>query len=187
MCWVGHKTLIQSTSQSDIFWFVQERNSSPRPSPAGDHCDMTWLCDRWTRVVFTAAYQTDESPLLVWWSRTGVYVGRLIPAVFSTPMPVDRGRWSASPWQTAEHTTAMVASTSKSSIVHKVRLLSTCCKFSALTLLVGRQEEHPARKKLADEVLMCLSVWSEVHIIWWFGVAVTSFVAWTKLLYVEPG
>jgi len=26
--------------------------------------------------------------------------------------------------------------------------------FSALTLLVGRQEEHPACKKLSDEVLM---------------------------------
>jgi len=35
--------------------------------------------------------------------------------------------------------------------------------FSALTLLVGRQEEHPVRKKLSDEVLLWLSVWSEVH------------------------
>ena len=31
---------------------------------------------------------------------------------------------------------------------------------SALTLLVGRQEEHPAHKKLSDEVLVWLSVWS---------------------------
>ena len=37
--------------------------------------------------------------------------------------------------------------------------------FSALTLLVGRQGEHPACKKLTDEVLMLLSVWSEVHIL----------------------
>jgi len=36
--------------------------------------------------------------------------------------------------------------------------------FSALTLLVGRQEEHPACKKLTDEVLVWLSVWSEVQI-----------------------
>jgi len=35
--------------------------------------------------------------------------------------------------------------------------------FSALTLLVGRQEGHPARKKLSDGVLAWLSVWSEVH------------------------
>jgi len=38
--------------------------------------------------------------------------------------------------------------------------------FSALTLLVGRQEEHAACKKLSDVVLACmLSVWSEVQII----------------------
>ena len=35
--------------------------------------------------------------------------------------------------------------------------------FSALTLLVGRQEGHPARKNLSDEVLAWLSVWSEVQ------------------------
>ena len=34
--------------------------------------------------------------------------------------------------------------------------------FSALTLLVGRQEGHPARKNLSDEVVAWLSVWSEV-------------------------
>jgi len=30
--------------------------------------------------------------------------------------------------------------------------------FSALTLLIGHQEEHPACKKLSDEVLAWLSV-----------------------------
>jgi len=35
--------------------------------------------------------------------------------------------------------------------------------FSALTLLVGRQEEHPACKKLSSEVQAWLSVWSEVQ------------------------
>ena len=34
--------------------------------------------------------------------------------------------------------------------------------FSALTLLVGRQEGHPACKKLSVGVLAWLSVWSEV-------------------------
>jgi len=34
--------------------------------------------------------------------------------------------------------------------------------FSALTLLVGQQEGHPACKKLSDLVLVWLSVWSEV-------------------------
>ena len=39
--------------------------------------------------------------------------------------------------------------------------------FSALTLLVGRQEGHPARKKLSDGVLAWLSVWSAVQTCIW--------------------
>jgi len=39
--------------------------------------------------------------------------------------------------------------------------------FSALTLLVGRQEGHPACKKLSSGVLVWLSVWSEVQICIW--------------------
>jgi len=39
--------------------------------------------------------------------------------------------------------------------------------FSVLTLLVGRQEGHPAFKKLSDEVLAWLSVWSEVQTCIW--------------------
>jgi len=35
--------------------------------------------------------------------------------------------------------------------------------FSALTLLVGRQEGHPACKKLNGGVLAWLSAWSEVQ------------------------
>ena len=35
--------------------------------------------------------------------------------------------------------------------------------FSALTLLAGRQEGHPACKKLSGGVLAWLSVWSEVQ------------------------
>jgi len=35
--------------------------------------------------------------------------------------------------------------------------------FSALMLLVGRQEGHPACKKLNGGVLAWLSVWSEVQ------------------------
>jgi len=35
--------------------------------------------------------------------------------------------------------------------------------FSALMLLVGRQEGHPACKKLSGGVLAWLSAWSEVH------------------------
>jgi len=43
-------------------------------------------------------------------------------------------------------------------------LLVELC-FSALTLLVGRQEGHPACKKLSGEVLAWLSVWSKVQMI----------------------
>jgi len=35
--------------------------------------------------------------------------------------------------------------------------------FSALTLLVGRQEGHPACKKLSGGVLAWLSVWNEAR------------------------
>ena len=40
---------------------------------------------------------------------------------------------------------------------------SSSFAFSALTLLVGRQEGHPACKKLSSGVLAWLSVWSEVQ------------------------
>jgi len=39
--------------------------------------------------------------------------------------------------------------------------------FSALTLLVGRQEGHPACKKLSGGVLAWLSAWSEVQTCIW--------------------
>ena len=41
------------------------------------------------------------------------------------------------------------------------------CAFSALTLLVGRQEGHPACKKLSGGVLAWLFVWSDVQICIW--------------------
>ena len=39
--------------------------------------------------------------------------------------------------------------------------------FSALTLLVGRQEGHPVCKKPSGGVLAWLSVWSEVQTCTW--------------------
>jgi len=36
-----------------------------------------------------------------------------------------------------------------------------CGAYSALTLLVGRQEGHPACKKLSGGVMVWFSVWSE--------------------------
>ena len=46
-----------------------------------------------------------------------------------------------------------------------VLLIHYAVAFSALTLLVGRQEEHPACKKLSGVMLARLSVWSEVQMI----------------------
>jgi len=39
--------------------------------------------------------------------------------------------------------------------------------FSGLTLLVGRQEGHPACKKLSGGMLAWLSVWSELQTCIW--------------------
>jgi len=45
------------------------------------------------------------------------------------------------------------------------KILTSVYSFSALTLLAGHQEEHLAYKNLSDEVLMLLSLWSEVQIV----------------------
>ena len=39
--------------------------------------------------------------------------------------------------------------------------------FSALTLLIGRQEGHPACKNLSGAVLAWLPIWSEVQTYIW--------------------
>ena len=49
------------------------------------------------------------------------------------------------------------------SSVDKIYPQCTRHVFSALTLLVGRQEGHPACKKLSGGVLAPLSFWSEVQ------------------------
>jgi len=48
-----------------------------------------------------------------------------------------------------------------------VFLLQVIIAFSALTLLVGLQEGHPALKKQSDRVLAWVSVWSEVQTCIW--------------------
>jgi len=45
--------------------------------------------------------------------------------------------------------------------------ISVFVPFSALTLLVGWQEWHPACKKLSGGLLAWLSVWSEVQTCIW--------------------
>jgi len=55
--------------------------------------------------------------------------------------------------------------------IHYILLLSiflfVTYAFSALTLLVGRQEGHPACKKLSGGVLAWLSFWSKVQTCIW--------------------
>ena len=46
-------------------------------------------------------------------------------------------------------------------------VVSIFIAFSALTLLVGRQEGHPACKKTSGGVLAWLSVWSEMQTCIW--------------------
>ena len=49
----------------------------------------------------------------------------------------------------------------------KIYVVFFVCAFSALTLLAGLQEGHPACKKLSGGVLAWLSVWSEVQTCIW--------------------
>jgi len=54
--------------------------------------------------------------------------------------------------------------------IHKSVLMtafSALIAFSALTLLVGGQEGHPACKKLRGGVLVWLSVWSKMQTCIW--------------------
>ena len=68
--------------------------------------------------------------------------------------------------------------------------------FSALTLLVGRQEGHPACKKLSGGVLAWLSVWSKVQTCIWpswchchslsLAPVKSRLVFWYRLTWVLP-
>ena len=70
--------------------------------------------------------------------------------------------------------------------------------FGALTLLVGRQEGHPACKKLSGGVLAWLLVWSDVQICIWpswchcHSLSLDSvqsrwiFPSWYRLTWVVP-
>ena len=51
--------------------------------------------------------------------------------------------------------------------LYTASVLSQCVQYSALTLLVGRQEGHLVCKKLSGGVLAWLFVWSGVQICIW--------------------
>ena len=69
-------------------------------------------------------------------------------------------------WYVHVSTTLDVNSDEQMAFRFKSSLAYTCA-FSALTLLVGRQEGHPACKKQSGGVLAWLSVWSEVQTCIW--------------------
>ena len=62
----------------------------------------------------------------------------------------------------SSHQDAVCQTSGVVTLVHVCRRCLTFVAFSASTLLVGRQEGHPACKKLSSGVLAWLSVWSEV-------------------------
>ena len=78
------------------------------------------------------------------------WVGWSLTSLFSTNTAISETRW----YQL--HTYMVLRSNCK---------VCLCFAFSALTVLAGRQEEHPACKKLSDVLLTWLSVWSEVRMI----------------------
>jgi len=55
------------------------------------------------------------------------------------------------------------------SLVFILHLQCPSMAFSALVLLVGRQEGHPACKTLSGGVLASLSVWSDVQTCIWLS------------------
>jgi len=74
--------------------------------------------------------------------------------------------------QVYQHSSAAALPTNDSSQLPLHRLKNTASSamesaFSALTLLVGRQEGHPACKKQSGGLLAWLSVWSEVQTCIW--------------------
>jgi len=74
----------------------------------------------------------------------------------------------------------------KSTIDKDIDFISTCA-FSALTLLVGRQEGHPACKKQSGGMLTWLFFWSDMQIFFAYGPAdATATATHCLLLQLNP-
>jgi len=65
-------------------------------------------------------------------------------------------------WQASDHTDIFV-----NQRIEFYLNITRYCALSVLTLLVGRQEEHPACKRQSGGVLTWLSVWSKVQTCIW--------------------
>jgi len=71
------------------------------------------------------------------------------------------------PWGSTTVTVLYTGSQTCTELTGFIQNTVLAAAFSALTLLVGRQEGHPACKKLSAGVLAWLSVWSEVQTCIW--------------------
>jgi len=93
------------------------------------------------------------------------HIGRHKPCISrgSNGRQLGWGSWREKPNPT--HQLRGLKEGAKLNVIFVCTALSSA--FSALTLLVGRQEGHPACKKLSGGVLVWLSVWSEVQTCIW--------------------
>jgi len=80
-----------------------------------------------------------------------------------------RGTYSRSPLllYSTVHSRAVISLVLWNSCISRLLVYNQAHTFSATTLSVRRQEEHPACKNLSGGVLAWLSVWSEVRTCIW--------------------
>ena len=116
--------------------------------------------------LFTLTFWSLSETFILW---TGTRTEK--PSVYTEPhvRPMSCHVTSL-PWQEPPEEVLWTTSTGEglwNIKVNKVGLwLYKRFAFSALTLLIGRQEGHPACKKLSGGVLAWLSVWSKVRTCW---------------------
>ena len=143
---------------SGISWTIC-KESAPRSgeitTPAPHHSSFT------SRMLFMTPNQERQST-------KGNIISKSYVSIYHTPVQNYDHFCYTSCVYSAKHK-AMVRSVSDCQSVPSffLTLRHQCCAFSALTLLVGRQEGHLACKKLSGGVLAWLSVWSEVQTCIW--------------------
>ena len=116
-------------------------------------------------VIWRVLPPSQTSALVAWWTR---HIVQLVTRTASTAVQLNvvealsLGQWC----QFMLISVIVIRRLLKCGIIIYCRL-DYSFAFSALTLLVGRQEGHPACKKLSGGVLSWLSVWSEVQTCIW--------------------
>ena len=113
-----------------------------------------FVCDNWYLYWLFCCWFYD----CILWSYRSISYAENNTVMLSTS-PVSQLIWT---W-----TVNLVVLLQRYSAANLFKCLVGRVSFSALTLLVVRQEGHPACKKLSGEVLAWLSVWSEVQTCIW--------------------